>query len=92
MPTSDGMIQLKIARFVRHQNATDLKAFCDVSVDGHLLIKGIRVVEGRHGLFVSMPRQKSTKGDWHDSIVPLTKELKQELYRVVLEAYDRTTK
>lgn len=80
-------MKLAITRFVAHSQRTSLKAFCDVAVNHSLLIKGIRVVEGRNGPFVSMPRQQGTKGDWHDSVIPLTKELKEELQRIVLEAY-----
>ena len=79
----------RIMRFVRHVEESNLKAFCDVALENHLLIKGVRIVQGRHGPFVSMPRLKSTKGDWHDAVVPLSKEIREELHRVVLEAYYR---
>ncbi len=76
-----------ITRFVTYDNPGPLKAFCDVVFGQHLLIKGIRVIEGRHGPFVSMPRQQNRLGKWYDSVVPLTKETKEELGRIVLEAF-----
>jgi stage V sporulation protein G len=76
-----------VTRLVRWDHRSALRAFCDVSVDQELLIKGIRVVEGRHGPFVSMPRQKSKDEKWHDVVVPLTRETKLELSRIILEAF-----
>ncbi len=80
-------MSLTIKRFVRFENEGALKAFCDVVVGNQLLIKGIRVVEGRHGPFISMPRQQGKEGKWYDSVVPLNKDLRAELARLILEAY-----
>lgn len=80
-------MSLMITRFVRFENEGALKAFCDVALGNQLLIKGIRVVEGRHGPFISMPRQQGKEGKWYDSVVPLNKDLRMELARLVLEAY-----
>lgn len=77
-----------ITRFVRFEGQGSLKAFCDVAVGELLLIKGIRVVEGRSGPFISMPRQQSKNGKWYDSIVPLKAEVKEQIRRLVLEAFE----
>ena len=78
-----------VSRLVAHHGEGPLKAFCDITVSDLLLIKGVRVVVGRHGPFVSMPRQQARDGRWHDSVVPLTNTTKAELRRVVLEAFHR---
>ena len=76
-----------VTRCVQWDQGTALKAFCDVAVDQRLLIKGIRVIEGRAGVFVSMPRTQNKEQEWRDVVVPLTKETKLELMRVILEAF-----
>ncbi len=76
-----------VTRLVKWNNNGALKAFCDLAVDHRLLIKGIRVVAGRKGAFVSMPRQQSKDERWHDVVVPLTRETKVEIARVILEAF-----
>lgn len=76
-----------VTRFVRWDGGGSLKAFCDVAVDRRLLIKGIRVVEGRNGTFVSMPRQQSKDERWHDVVVPLTNDTKIEIARIILDAF-----
>ena len=52
-------------------------------------IKGVRVIEGRHGLFVRMPRQQSKDGTWYDSVVPLSKAMWLDISRLVLETFER---
>ena len=78
-----------IRRFVLFDGEGSLKAFCDVAVGNLLLIKGVRVVEGRTGLFVSMPRQQNKDGKWYDSIVPLSKPMWVDMSRIVLDAFER---
>ena len=81
------MPDLSITRFVKYENEGALKAFCDVIFDSHILIKGIRVIEGRQGPFVSMPRQRNRAGKWYDSVVPLSPDTRRKLTKTVLEAY-----
>ncbi len=79
---------ITVTRVIRCAGAGALKAFCDVAV-GELLIKGVRVIEGRRGPFVRMPRQQSKNGTWYDSVVPLSNETQAEISRVVLETFAR---
>ncbi len=82
-------MEITITRFVSFEHDGSLKAFCDVSIGSVVLIKGVRIVEGKKGPFVSMPRQLSRNGKWYDSIVPLTKEVKTSIHEAVLAAYER---
>jgi stage V sporulation protein G len=79
--------ELSVKRMVRFDGEGSLKAFCDLAVGEMLLVKGLRVIEGKKGLFVSMPRQQGKDAKWYESVVALTKEAKDEVSRVVLEAY-----
>ena len=76
-----------IARWIPFDGCSPLKGFCDVVVGNLLVIRGIRVVEGRSGLFVSMPRQQGKDGKWYDSVTPLSKEVRAAIAETVLEAY-----
>ena len=64
-----------------------LKAFCDLVIADSILIKGIKVVEGKNGLFASMPREQGKDGNWYDTVIPLTQEARQQISTVVLNAY-----
>lgn len=80
-------MNVSITRFVRSETDGALKAFCDVSIGGVVLIKGLRIVEGRLGPFISMPRQQNKVGKWYDSVVPLCPTVKKNIVEAVMEAY-----
>ena len=78
-----------ITRLILFDGEGPLRAFCDVAVGDLLLVKGVRVIEGRQGLFVSMPRQQSKDGTWYDSVVPLSGRMRMEISQMVLETFER---
>jgi len=80
-------LKLQVSRLHKLDGAGSTKAFCDLSVLDSLIIKGLRVVEGEKGLFVSMPREASKDGKWYNTVMPLNREVKDEIERIVLEAY-----
>ena len=88
METGTG--ELEVKRLIRFDGGSSLKAYVDLSINNQFLIKGLRVVEGKTGLFVSMPRQQGKDSKWYDSVVALDKEVRKAVGRVVLEAYEQT--
>ncbi len=78
--------EISVSRIYKLDTDSKLKAFADVSFSG-VVIKGFSVVNGEKGLFVSMPRHQGKDGKWYNTVYPSTKELKQQLSEVVLEAY-----
>jgi stage V sporulation protein G len=67
----------------------NLKAYADVKIAGHVIVKGFSVMQGKRGIFVSMPRRAGKDGRWFDILTPTNEDFKQELEEKVLEAYDR---
>ena len=55
---------MEVARLYRLDGDSALKAFADVIVAEQVIVKGVRVVEGKDGLFVSMPQnlEKTASG------------------------------
>ena len=78
--------EISVSRIYRLEGESKLKAFADISVAG-VVIKGFSVVNGSKGLFVSMPRHQGKDGKWYDTVYPVSKERRQELSDLVLEAY-----
>ena len=77
---------ISVSRIYRVESDSKLKAFIDLSLSG-IVVKGFSVVNGSKGLFVNMPRQQGKDGKWYNTVYPATKELKQQLSDLVLEAY-----
>ncbi len=78
---------IQVSRIYKIDGDSKLKAFVDVSLGG-IIVKGLRIVNGSNGLFVSMPRHQGKDGRWYNTVYPTTKEIQQQLSDLVLAAYN----
>lgn len=82
-------IQAKIDRLVKGGST---KAIASVTLDSWYVVKGLRVVDGKKGLFVSMPQESyMDKGEkkYSNIFFSITNAAKMELQDAVLKAYDQ---
>jgi stage V sporulation protein G len=77
---------IQVSRIYRIEGDSKLKAFVDVSLGG-IVVKGLRIVNGANGLFVSMPQHQGKDGKWYSTVFPTTKDIQKQLSDLVLEAY-----
>lgn len=63
------------------------KATASVNVYGDFAVRGIKIMEGSKGLFISMPSYKAGNGEYKDICFPCTKESKAEFDKAVIGAY-----
>jgi len=68
-----------------------LRALVSVKVHDAVYLTGLRVIEGKNGLFVAMPNRKTGNGEYQDIYFPASKAMRDELQGIVLEAYRRET-
>jgi stage V sporulation protein G len=64
-----------------------LKAFVNVTFDDDFVVRGMKVIEGRKGLFVAMPSRKGKDGTFRDIAHPINNEMRKKLEKVVLDEY-----
>ena len=81
------MMKIEVSRIHKLNGTGATKAFVDIVIEDSIAIVGFRVVEGKDGLFVTMPREEGKDGKWYNIVVPLKREIKDEIERIVLEAY-----
>lgn len=63
-------------------------AFAKITINDCLHLNGLKVIHGINGEFVSYPNDPNTKSDeYRDLFFPITKELRDHIQSVVLEAY-----
>lgn len=65
-----------------------IKANASVNINGAFAIRGVKVVEGNNGLFVSMPSYKAGN-EYKNICFPVTAECRQQLHDAVLGAYEQ---
>lgn len=81
-------IKVEVSRLHRMDGDGRTKAYADITFADAILVKGIRVVAGSKGLFVSMPREKSKDGNWYETVRPMDKALREKIAGAVLVAYN----
>ncbi len=71
-----------------HRADSRVKAMAMITVNDSLRLSGLRIVEGRNGLFVSWPGEKKAGTDhYFNFIFPTSREVGDAIQREVLEHY-----
>jgi len=66
-----------------------LKAFANITLDDCFVIRGLKIIEGSNGFFISMPSRKGKDGTYRDIAHPINNETRQRIETVVLDAYKK---
>ncbi len=66
-----------------------LKAFANVTFDDAFVVRGLKVINGNNGYFVSMPSRKRPDGTYQDIAHPINNEMRDQLERIVLAEYEK---
>ena len=82
-------INFTVEKMFRLPDAGKLKAFADVSVNDALVIRGVRVLEGKKGLFVSMPQEQGKDNKWYDQCVCKSASVYENFSSVVVNHYQK---
>ncbi len=69
-----------------------LKAVASITIDECFVVHDIKVIEGREGLFISMPSRKTPDGEYKDIVHPINTETREQIRDAVISAYDRADK
>lgn len=70
-------------------------ARANVILSGAFIIRGITLIEGKNGRFLSMPSRRlrnTEKVSYRDVCHPLNQEIRDELTSKIFEAYDEFVK
>ena len=86
--TQKPVIGVSARAYLSHSKGPTL-ANITVDLGGEYAIKGLRVVQGRDGPFVAMPQRRTSKGEYQDTVFPVTKEARERLLNTVLDAYEQ---
>lgn len=71
----------------------NVKAIANIVLNDQIQVRGLRVMDGKNGLFVGYPTDPFYKGEGFRNIVfPITAELRHHIEKSVLEKYDEATK
>lgn len=55
-------MKMRIVKMYRLPDTGSLRAFFDIEFEGILTVRGFRIMSGKHGLFISAPREVARDG------------------------------
>jgi stage V sporulation protein G len=65
-----------------------LKAFASIVIDDVFLISDIKIIDGKHGRFLSMPSTRRKNGTFRDIAHPLNNETRRLIEDKVFRRYE----
>lgn len=68
-----------------------LKATASITINKSFVVKDIKIIESKNGLFVSMPNRKSSNGEYKDIFFPITAEARQQINDAILKEFNGET-
>jgi len=72
--------------------SSSLRAFVRIILNDQFIINGISVIEGKHGPFVSFPKEyNKTEGKGYDICFPIAAELRSYISDQILSQYELVT-
>lgn len=79
-------MNIKAKVYKREYN--NLKGTANITIDDCFVVKGILIMEGKNGLFMSMPSKKTPNGEYKDICFPITKEARQQIIDEIMKKYN----
>lgn len=80
-------VKIKL-RFNQKENSK-IKAYVGLAFDECFVVNGIKLVEGKNGLFVAYPSYKNSDGEYKDIAYPLDKGYRDLLTKEIISKYEK---
>jgi len=74
-------------RMVKSESSK-IKASASITIDECFVVHDIKVINGKDGLFISMPSKKYAEGEYKDIAHPIKTEMREQLIKVILNAFE----
>lgn len=70
------------------RNEDKLKAFASITFDDCFVVRGLKVINGSQGYFVSMPSRRRKDGTYQDLAHPINNDMRKDIEDRVLDAFE----
>lgn len=71
-------------------NEEKLKAFVNITIDDCFIVRDLKIINGKNGLFVSMPSRRRKDGTFRDIAHPLNNETREMMEQRILSEYEKS--
>jgi stage V sporulation protein G len=66
-----------------------LKAYVTITLDNSFVVRDLKIIQGKTGVFVAMPSKKRKDGTYRDMAHPLNTETREMIESSVMAEYER---
>jgi stage V sporulation protein G len=70
------------------RNEEKLKSFASITFDDCFVVRGLKVINGSQGYFVSMPSRRRKDGSYQDLAHPINNDMRKKIEDHVLDAFE----
>lgn len=74
------------AKIVFRPDDGNVIAVANITLDGVFVIRGVRLVDGRKGSFISFPVRKNKEDEYVDICYPITADLREDIHVAIENA------
>jgi len=78
----------KVQVYARNDGQNTL-GYAHITLGDTYVVKNLRIVKGKKGIFVGMPSNKTKRGDYIDVFFPITQEARIYLTKEVITAFQK---
>ena len=80
--------EVNVTKFPNLPGASHIKGVAEIVLNDQLILRGLRIVDGTAGLFVSYPIDPFFKGeDLRNIAIPITRQLREHIENCILRKY-----
>jgi stage V sporulation protein G len=70
------------------RNEEKLKAFASITFDDCFVVRGLKIINGSQGYFVSMPSRRRKDGSYQDLAHPINNDMRKKIEDRVLDSFE----
>lgn len=82
-------VKVTEVKIIKLNETMRAKAMASVVLNDCICINDIRVLEGKEGLFISMPSRKKENGQFKDIVHPINADTREKIQKAILEEYNK---
>lgn len=81
-------MKITVDKIFKVNDESKMKGSVSVIIDDCFKVTGIKVIEGKNGLFLSMPSRLLSDGTHRDIVYPINTETREMFNDVILKAFE----
>ncbi|RME91466.1 MAG: septation protein spoVG [Candidatus Hydrogenedentota bacterium] len=81
------MVEITRTQVYARGDGKNTIGYAHITLGDTFVVKNLRIVKGRKGIFVGMPSNRSKRGDYIDIFFPINQEARKYLTETVITAF-----